>query len=75
MTDYHINVFYSDADQGFIADIPDLPACSAFGGSAEEAVRELMVAKEAWLAAAAEQGKPIPTPQYRPAIYQTIDSQ
>lgn len=31
MSDYHINVFYSDEDGGYIADIPDLDACSAFG--------------------------------------------
>lgn len=70
MTDYHINVFYSEPDGGYIADIPDLPACSAFGATAEEAVRELALAKEAWLAAASEQGRPIPPPLYRPAIYQ-----
>ena len=31
MTDYHINIFYSDEDGGYIADIPDLTFCSAFG--------------------------------------------
>lgn len=31
MKDYHINIFYSDNDGGYIADIPDLPACSGFG--------------------------------------------
>ncbi|MES9903108.1 MAG: hypothetical protein ABW168_10535 [Sedimenticola sp.] len=31
MKDYHINIFYSEEDQGYIADIPDLKACSAFG--------------------------------------------
>jgi predicted RNase H-like HicB family nuclease len=70
VTDYHINVFYSEADQGYIADIPDLPSCSAFGATAEEAVHEVQVAKEAWLAAALEQGREVPPPRYRPAIYQ-----
>lgn len=69
MTDYHINVFYSDADGGYIADIPDLDACSAFGATAEEALAEVERAKEAWLAAAHDAGKPIPEPRYRPAIY------
>ena len=32
MSDYHINIFYSDEDGGYIADIPDLESCSAFGG-------------------------------------------
>lgn len=37
---YHINIFYSDQDGGYIADIPDLKACSAFGATADEALRE-----------------------------------
>ena len=31
MKDYHINIFYSEPDKGYIADIPDLAACSAWG--------------------------------------------
>jgi len=69
LSDYHINVFYSEEDGGYIADIPDLQACSAFGASPEEALAELRKAKEAWLTAAREAGKPIPEPRYRPAIY------
>jgi len=69
VTDYHINVFYSDEDGGYIAYIPDLDACSAFGASPEEALAEVEKAKEAWLAAAHDAGKPIPEPRYRPAIY------
>jgi len=70
MKDYHINVFYSDDDEGYIADVPDLEHCSAFGSTPEEALREVLKAKEAWLEAARANGKPIPTPRYRPAIYQ-----
>lgn len=69
MSDYHINVFYSAEDAGYIADIPDLEACSAFGASPEEALVEVEKAKEAWLGAARESGKSIPKPRYRPAIY------
>ena len=69
MKDHHINVFYSDEDGGYIADIPDLEACSAFGRTPEEALTEVLRAKEAWLAAAAEEGRPIPPPRYRPALY------
>ena len=68
MTDYHINVSYSEEDGGYVADIPDLEACSAFGRSAEEAVAEVERAKRAWLAAAREAGRPIPEPRYRPAV-------
>jgi predicted RNase H-like HicB family nuclease len=69
LSDYHINVFYSDEDGAYIADIPDLEACSAFGASAEEALAEVERAKDAWLTAAREAGRPIPEPRYRPAIY------
>jgi len=69
MSDYHINVFYSDEDAAYVADIPDLDACSAFGTSAEEALAEVELAKQAWLAAARDAGRPIPKPRYRPAIY------
>jgi len=72
MKDYHINVFYSEEDNGYIADIPDLASCSAFGESPDEALREVMIAKEAWLATAKEKGQAVPTPSYRPAIYQTV---
>ena len=70
MKDYHINVFYSEEDGGFIADIPDLRMCSAFGDSPEEAVHEVLLAKTAWLEAARAEGKPVPEPRYCPAIYQ-----
>jgi predicted RNase H-like HicB family nuclease len=69
--DYHINVFYSEEDEGYIADIPDLKYCTAFGETPEDAVREVLIAKNAWLDAARAQGKSIPRPRYRPVIYQT----
>lgn len=68
MKDYHINI--SEEDEGYVADIPDLKACSAFGSTPEKALREVNVAKQAWLEAARAEGKPVPPPQYRPAIYQ-----
>ncbi len=68
--DYHINIFYSDEDGGYIADIPDLKACSAFGETPEEALKGVEIAKAAWLEAARHSGKPIPRPKYRPVIYE-----
>lgn len=70
MKDYHINVFYSEMDESYIADIPDLCYCSALGPTPEAAVREVTKAKKAWLQAAKKEGKPIPEPKYRPAHYQ-----
>ncbi len=71
MKDYHINVFHSETDKGYIADIPDLRYCSAFGRTPEEAMREVLIAKKAWLETAKASGKRVPKPRYRPAIYQT----
>jgi len=71
MKDYHINIFYSDEDAGYIADIPDLQACSAFGKTPQEALAQVEIAKKAWLTSARAHRKPIPKPRYRPAIYQT----
>ena len=70
MKDYHVNLFYSEDDEGYIADIPDLKCCSAFGETPEEALREVLKAKKAWLEAAEANGKPIPKPSFRPLIYQ-----
>ena len=70
MKDYHVNVFYSEEDSGYIADIPDLKYCSAFGKTPMEALREVEKAKDLWLVAARDLGKRIPKPRYRPAIYQ-----
>jgi len=63
--DYHINIFYSDEDKCYIADIPDLRYCSAHGSSPEEALKEVLVAKELWLEATRDLGRPIPAPKYR----------
>jgi len=70
MRDYFISIFYSEEDGGYIADIPDLRFCSAFDATPEEALREVQIAKAAWLEAAQASNKPIPAPQYRPLIYQ-----
>lgn len=69
MSDYHINLFYSDEDAGYIADIPDLEACSAFGLTPQEALTEVLRAKEGWIATARDRGLPVPEPRYRPALY------
>jgi predicted RNase H-like HicB family nuclease len=70
MKDYHINIFYSEDDQAYVADLPDLAHCSALGATPEEALREVAVAKAAWLESARAEGRPIPLPRYRPAVYE-----
>lgn len=70
MKDYTIVLFYSEEDNGYIADIPDLEACSAFGHTPEEALHELQIAKKLWLESATNHGDIIPVPKYKPLIYQ-----
>lgn len=50
---------------------PDLVVCSAFGKTPAEALRQAEIARVLWLETARVEGKPIPQPGYRPAIYQT----
>jgi predicted RNase H-like HicB family nuclease len=66
---YHINLFWSQPDGCWIADVPDLKGCSAHGKSPAEAAQEAQIAIALWLEVAAEFGDPIPAPRYRPAIY------
>lgn len=72
MERYHINIFYSEEDAAYVADIPDLDSCSAVGPTAEEALAAVEAAKGAWLAAARDEGRLVPVPRYRPAIYQAV---
>ncbi len=67
MKDYAINLFYSENDEAWIADIPDLFSCSASGDTPEDALREVQIAKKLWLDTAQEDGDIIPEPVYDPA--------
>lgn len=62
MNRYPIEVFWSEEDAGFIATVPDLPGCSAWGETEAEAIREAHKAIAAWLEAADTAGHPIPEP-------------
>ena len=66
MVRYAIVVFWSEEDGAWVADVPDLKSCSAFGATPEQAVAEVRIAMEAWLTAARDAGHPIPTPRYQP---------
>ncbi len=57
---------YIDVDDALVWD--DLVSCSAFGKTQSEALEQVQIAKEAWLEAARAEGKPIPTPSFRPVI-------
>ena len=70
MDRYSVNIFYSEEDEGYIADIPDLRFCAAFGETPAEALAEVEKAKKVWLEVTKESGKPIPEPRYKPVICQ-----
>ena len=63
MSTYEITIFYSAEDGGYIAEIPDLEYCSAFGETPADALAEVERARDAWLAAAREAGRPVPRPR------------
>ncbi len=60
--DYQINIFYSAEDDGYIATIPELENCFAFGLSPVIALHEVLMAKELWIKAAKAEGRYIPEP-------------
>jgi predicted RNase H-like HicB family nuclease len=64
---HHIDLFWSEPDGAWVADVPDLRSCSAFGDGPAEALAEVETAMEAWLAVAREDGLSIPEPRYRGA--------
>ncbi len=62
MYKYAIEIFYSEEDNGYIAFIPELPGCSAFGETEEKALEEVKMAMELWLETAKKEGRKIPQP-------------
>ena len=63
MYKYTIEIFYSEEDEGYIAVVPELPGCSAFGETEEEALNEVKIAIELWLETAEKEGREIPSPR------------
>lgn len=62
--EYTIVIQYDSKDKIFVACIPDLPGCIAHGETQEEALRELVVARDLWLETAGEIGREIPKPSF-----------
>ena len=65
----HINIFWPAEDDAWITDVPDPRYCSGHGDSPAQALHESEVAIGAWLEAQVEDGRSVPEPRYRPAIY------
>ena len=60
MYKYAIEIFYSEEDEGYIAVVPELSGCSAFGETKEEALDEVKVAMKLWTESAEKEGRGIP---------------
>ncbi len=65
MTKYELIIYWSDADQAFVVEVPELPGCMADGVSYVEAVTNAQRVIEEWIATAKELGRPIPEPRGR----------
>jgi predicted RNase H-like HicB family nuclease len=65
MTKYEIIVYWSDDDEAFIAEVPELPGCAADGATYREAIGNVEVIIEEWLETARKLGRPIPIPRGR----------
>jgi len=65
---YTIEIFFSDEDEGYIAVTPELPGCSTFGATEEEALDEIKIAIELWIEAARKDGREVPQPNSKPLI-------
>jgi predicted RNase H-like HicB family nuclease len=69
MNHYEIIIYWSNEDQAFLAEAPELPGCMAHGNSYEEALCNVRDAMAFWLDVAREQGEPIPVPKGRRLMY------
>nr|WP_298413166.1 type II toxin-antitoxin system HicB family antitoxin [uncultured Halomonas sp.] len=69
MYKYETIIYWSEEDQSFVADVPELPGCMAHGTSPDEALANAHEAMQLWLDTAREFGDPIPEPKGRRLIY------
>ena len=60
---YEVIIYWSSADGVFVAEVPELPGCMAYGDSQEAAIRNVKEAMELWIDTATEFGDPVPEPK------------
>ena len=63
MHKYEIIIYWSDVDEVFVAEVPELPGCAAHGDSHDAALTNINEAVELWIETAREFGDPIPEPR------------
>ena len=66
---FEITIFWIGEDEGFIANVPELPGCKAHGNSQREALDNAQEAIDLWLDTAREFGEPVPEPKGRGLMY------
>jgi predicted RNase H-like HicB family nuclease len=69
MNKYEVIIYWSEEDQAFVAEVPQLPGCAAHGQSQEDALANAQEAIRLWVDTANEFGNPIPEPKGRRLIY------
>jgi predicted RNase H-like HicB family nuclease len=62
---YEVIIYWSEEDQTFIAEVPELPGCAADGENYQEAVQNLEIIMQEWIETANALGRPIPQPKGR----------
>lgn len=65
---YEVIIYWSDEDQAFIAEVPELPGSAADGATYQEALANVEVVIQEWIETAKELGRPIPEPKGRLAF-------
>ena len=65
MTKYEVIIYWSEEDQAFIAEVPELPGCAADGKTQQAALTNVVIVIKEWIETAKELGRPIPQPKGR----------
>ena len=65
MSKYEVIIYWSKADEAFIAEVPELPGCAADGTTKQAALKHVDVVIAEWIETAKELGRPIPEPKGR----------
>ena len=71
---YAVEIFFSKEDEGYIATVPELPGCSAFGETEEQALAEIKIAVQLWLETAKKDGRKIPKPRGKELLKEFVHS-
>jgi predicted RNase H-like HicB family nuclease len=69
MSKYEVIIYWSEEDEAYIADVPELPGCVTHGATQEDALRSAQEAIRLWLDTAREFGDPVPEPKGRRLIF------